>query len=198
MDIIPLIRIYKRKIVNSNYNDFENFKILLQKYKDEYIYIFDHDGINKNRPNLCIFQKLSKNHDLWVDSGPRVFGDIVDSIVAGASKITVRKNFVINADTLSINEILENEIYMNIDKKFFQSSNNDLIKKNVNGFVILNDEKTSNYDFKDNSDIRNIVNNNNSYAYLSSKEDIHYINKFDFKGLLVDIEKISEFERIGI
>jgi len=198
MDIIPLIHIYKRKIVNSNYNDFENFKILLQKYKDEYIYIFDHDGINKNQPNLCIFQKLSKNHDLWVDSGPRVFGDIVDSIVAGASKITVRKNLVINADTLSINEILENEIYMNIDKKFFQSSNNDLIKKNVNGFVILNDEKTSNYDFKDNSDIRNIVNNNNSYAYLSSKEDIHYINKFDFKGLLVDIEKISEFERIGI
>ena len=154
--------------------------------------------INKNQPNLCIFQKLSKNHDLWVDSGPRVFGDIVDSIVAGASKITVRKNLVINADTLSINEILENEIYMNIDKKFFQSSNNDLIKKNVNGFVILNDEKTSNYDFKDNSNIRNIVNNNNSYAYLSSKEDIHYINKFDFKGLLVDIEKISEFERIGI
>ena len=46
--------------------------------------------------------------------------------------------------------------------------------------------------------LKNIVNNNNSYAYLSSKEDIHYINKFDFKGLLVDIEKISEFERIGI
>lgn len=198
MDIVPLIHIYKKKIVKSNYNNFENFKALLQKYKDEYIYIFDHDGINKNRPNLCIFQKLSKNHDLWVDSGPRVIGDIVDSVVAGASKITVRKNLVINADTLSINEILENEIYMNIDKNFFQSSNNDLIKKNVNGFVILNDEKMSNYDFKDYSYIRNIVNNNNSYAYFSSKEDIQYINKFDFKGLLVDIEKIAEFERFGI
>ena len=60
MNIIPLIHINKRKIVNSNFNNLENIKDLLSAYEDDFIYLLDYDGIKKNRPNICLFQKLSK------------------------------------------------------------------------------------------------------------------------------------------
>lgn len=197
MKIIPLIHIKKRKIVKSNLNNFENIEYLLNKYEDDFLYILDLDGIKKNQPNLCLFQKLSKKHDLWVDAGPRVIGDIVDSVIAGASKITVRKNLINNADIPNIKEIVENEIYMNITPKFFQSSNNNIIKTSVNGLVLFNNEINHLYDFKDQSYLKNIV-KNKTYIYLSTKEEIQNIKKFNFEGYLVDIEKIEEFKKIGI
>jgi len=196
MKFIPLIHIKNGKIVKLNYNSFENIEYLLTKYEDNILYVLDHDGIKKNRPNLCLFQKLSKKHELWVDAGPRVIGDIVDSIIAGASKITIRITLIDDLDIPNINEIVENDVYMKIPQNFFHSSNN-IIKTNINGLVLFNDEINHLYDFKDRSYLKNIV-NNKIYVYLSSKEEIQNIKKFNFEGYLVDIDKIEEFNKIGI
>lgn len=189
MKIIPLLHIKKGEIVNSNYNSFKNIKYLLDKYREDFLYIFDHDGIIKNRPNLCIFQKLSKNHELWVDAGPRDIGDVVDSIIAGASKITVRDDFIDLSDILSSNDILEEDIYINI------SSDNDLEKK-LDVLVPFDSKINYQYEFKYQSPIKNSV-NNKFYAYVSSKEDIQKLKKLDIKGFLIDIERIEEYKNIG-
>jgi hypothetical protein len=198
MKIIPLIHIKQNKIVNSDFNKLENIKNLIDKYEDDTIYLLDHDGINKNRPNICLFKKLSKKHNLWIDTGPRVIGDIVDTVIAGASKITIRKDLLNNVNTSTINEILENEIYMKIDPDFYQYTNDHILKINFNGYVILNDEKKFNYDFKDQSYIKKIIKNTKTYFYIKNKELIRFTNKFNFEGFLIDIEKIKEFENIGI
>ena len=82
-------------------------EILEHVDKDVNIYVLDIDGIEKDKPNLCLYQDLSKSHVLWVDTGPRVLGDIVDVIMAGATNITIRNNLWRGLDVSSIKEITD-------------------------------------------------------------------------------------------
>jgi len=197
MKIIPIVKIKKRKIVKLNNKNFENIDTLLNNYKDEYIYILDYDGILKNKPNLCMFQKLSKNHDLWVDTGPRVMGDIVDSVIAGASTITIRKELITLNETLNINEILENDIYINLNIKNLNKSN-DNFKIKLNFLFPLTSQVYDENFIHDPNIYLNSIKNKKAFVYLSSKEDIQKIKKTDFKGYLIDIENIEEFKKLGI
>jgi len=108
MEIIPLITLEKRRILETNQKTTET-KEIDQINEDEKIYILDKDGIEKDKPNLCLFQKTSNSYSLWIDSGPIELGDIVDSFMAGASAITIRKNLWKKLDLKKIREISENE-----------------------------------------------------------------------------------------
>jgi len=191
MKIIPLITIKKGELLTSDFNKI--IKDTLDKYKDKILYLYDLDGINRNKPNLCLFQKLSKTHELWVDAGPRSIGDIVDVIVSGASKITIRLDLFELSDILSINEILENEIYLSITDKNNSKHNN--IKKNLNILKLVNDKIISKIENK----YKNLQDflDEESYIYISSKNDVKKI-KTNISGYIIDIEKIEEFKNIGI
>jgi len=60
MKIIPLIHLKKGKMIGPKHSDNFSLTDLLERYKDDDLYILDQDGIEKNKPNLCIYQKLSK------------------------------------------------------------------------------------------------------------------------------------------
>ena len=86
MEIIPVITMEKREISKKQSK-------FLKKYLDERarqkpLYILDLFGINKDKPNLCTYQKLSKDFELWIDSGPRNLGDVVDIFMAGANAVS--------------------------------------------------------------------------------------------------------------
>jgi len=191
MKIIPLITIKKGELLTSDFNKI--IKDTLDKYKDKILYLYDLDGINRNKPNLCLFQKLSKTHELWVDAGPRSIGDIVDVIVSGASKITIRLDLFELSDILSINEILENEIYLSITDKNNSKHNN--IKKNLDILKLVNDKIISKIENK----YKNLQDflDEESYIYISSKNDVKKI-KSNISGYIIDIEKIEEYKNIGI
>ena len=195
MDYIPIIKIKNRKIVNCHNNEIKNIKNLLKKYQDIPIYILDSDGIKKNKPNLCLLQKLSKKYKLWIDQGPRSLGDIVDSIIAGTENITVRLNLIEYDDLINIKEIIENKIYINVEETNVNelSSSNNL---NLDGYTMfLNEKLLSN--FKIIEYIKNFVKKNSSYIYIKNKSELDLLNKYDFKGFLSDIEKIEEL-KIGL
>lgn len=196
MEIIPLINIKNRKIVKFNNQDFININDYLNEYQNKPIYFLDHDGINKNKPNLCLIQKLSKKYELWVDQGPNVLGDIVDSIIAGAENITIRSNLIDLIDLKNIKDIIENKIFLNIDfinkYKLYNFDNKNIF----DGYILFLNNKIFD-EFKLVEQMKNFVNNNNSYAYIHNKNDIKFLNKYNFKGYLVDIEYFEEF-KIGI
>jgi hypothetical protein len=190
MKIIPLIHIKNKKIVKLDDTKFTNIKDFIIKYEDEHIYILDHDGIRKNKPNLCLLQKLSKKYQLWVDQGPTVLGDIVDSIIAGADNITIRGKLLNIYDLTNIRDIIENKIFLNIDSHLIE---NDISKNFIDfdGYILFANADLLN-NFKYQEYLKNIVKNNDVYVYTSDKDNIQYLNKFDFKGFLIDIEKIEE------
>ena len=190
MKIIPLIHIKNKKIVKSNDENFTKIKDYLNKYEDEHIYILDHDGINKNKPNLCLLQKLSKKHQLWVDQGPKVLGDLVDSIIAGANNITIRRNLLPLSDLTNIKDLIENKIFLNIDPHNIEKElSNKFI--DFDGYILFCNNNISK-DFRYKEYLKNLVKNNEIFVYTTDKANLRYLNKFDFEGFLIDIEKIEE------
>src|SRR4030042_4855506 len=107
MQIIPLIEINNKKIQNS-----ERLEKLTE---DDLLYVIDLDGLEKDKSNLDIYQKLSKKYQLWIDAAPRKLGDVVDIFMAGATNITLRKTFYPQVNIERIREVTENKIYENIE-----------------------------------------------------------------------------------
>ncbi|MBU1940232.1 MAG: hypothetical protein KKC68_00505, partial [Candidatus Thermoplasmatota archaeon] len=62
MELIPLIYIQKRKIHPGPTNRTCDTNDLFNQIKtDTPLYIYDLDGINNDKPNLCLLQKINQN-----------------------------------------------------------------------------------------------------------------------------------------
>lgn len=199
MEIIPLIYLKKREILVEREGERLSLNEMSEQVdKDEKIYVLDIDGIEKDKPNLCLYPKLSENHKIWVDAGPRVLGDVVDSIMAGATNITVRKKIWPELDASSIKEITENEIYADISSK---SQNMQIIEfsllNNVDGLVVFNNKNQIETDFKYGGFLKNLCIKYKMYAYESNRKNFSYWKTLGVAGLLVDLDKIKEFRKHG-
>jgi len=193
MEIIPLITLEGKKIIDTNQKTTET-KEIDQIKEDEKIYILDKDGIDKDKPNLCLLQKTSNVYSLWIDSRPIELDDIVDSFMAGASAITIRKNLWQKLDLEKIREITENEIFLQIDLQDDEINKNLHIFEKADGVVIFNDRDLVESDSKYASILRKISEINKTYVYESNSENIFYWQNKGITGLLVDMKKAEEFK----
>jgi len=118
MEIIPLVYIKDRKPrLEGREHPSLLAEVLEQLDEGSSIYFLDADGIEKDKPNLCTYQRLPSRQNMWIDAGPRVLGDVVDVVMAGATTIIVRQNLWPKLDIGRIKEFTENEIYMGVDLK---------------------------------------------------------------------------------
>lgn len=195
MEIIPLVIIKKRKMVKSDggFLSVEDLKNLLKK--DDLIYLYDIDGIEKDKPNLCLFQKISKFQNMWTDPGPRVIGDIVDLLMAGATNITLRKNLWNKLHIPDIREISECNLFSELDlslneiKNMLPSSLPD-----VEGYVLIDKELNVERDFQIRSFLKNFCINNKVYIYEAEPKNLQYWKMLGVTGLLINIDKIKEVQ----
>lgn len=197
MEIIPLIY-FKHRIIHIENNEgnisLDDFINIISS--DQKIYILDLDGIKKDKPNLCSFPKLSENHEIWVDSRPVDFGDIVDSFMAGANAITIRKNLWEKLDIGRIREITENKIYAEVDLTDQSNGRIDLpIYTEVDGLVIFNNKDQVESNYKCGSHLRELSSRYKTYVYETNPDNIYYWEKQGVKGLLVDMKKVEVFKK---
>ena len=116
MKIIPLVYFQKKKLYAEKDGDPIKLTTLFETIeKDIELYVYDIDGVKKDKPNLCTYPKLSEHCKIWVDHGPRALGDVVDAIMAGATGITLRRQLWPKLEIPSINEITESNIYEMLD-----------------------------------------------------------------------------------
>jgi len=191
MEIIPLITMKKRKIAE----DAPSGNILDKIKDDSILYILDLDGIEKDKPNLCTFQRLSPLYELWVDFGPRDLGDVVDAFMAGATMITLRNHLCPQLSVSHIREISENKVYTNIDFENMNLFNvDDLIFYDSDGLVNLNGKTKLDQDIRYGDYLNNLKMKNKIFTYDSELENLPYWKQFGSEGLLVNINKIEEFK----
>ena len=189
MDLIPLIYMKKRKIhVEKTQSSITLKEFLKQVEGEKKIYIFDLDGIEKDKPNLCTYQRLSGSQELWVDNGPRNLGDIVDATMAGATDITLRKNLCAQLYVSEIKEITENKIYENID------FDEELSFGDADGLVNFNSREEIERNFKHSDFLKKRGLKNKIYSYETDLENRAYWERFGVEGLLVDLNKLKEFK----
>jgi len=185
MEVVPLITMKHWEIV-----DFEEE---IKKLSEEQIlYIYDLDGIEKDKPNLCTFQRLSKDLDIWVDSGPRDLGDVVDLFLAGAKAVTIRKNLFPNLDISKIREISENKVYIKIDYK------ENIIVEDPDGFINFEGYEKLQEKFEYSSLLNNYAKRKNVYTYDSEIKNINFWKKQGFERFVVDLDKFEEFKKYGL
>jgi len=186
MEIIPLITIEKRKIIQKS---FSSFKTNTKKGENK-IYILDLDGIKKNRPNLCTYQKLSKYYDIWADSAPKELGDVVDSFMSGVTSIVIRQKEYANFNPSKIKEISNNNIFLTIEN---EENETDFLehKKEIDGFINFKKREQIQSNFKYKEVIKPLK--ESTYNYEENHENLDYWKKSGIKGLIVDIDKINRF-----
>jgi len=193
MEIIPLIKLKKRKILDYQKSSLK--EALKEIHENEKIYILDLDGIEKDKPNLCTFQRLSGSYDLWVDFGPKNIGDIVDAVMAGTTAITLREYLGSKIEISDIKDITENKIFTNID--FEYQSKYDFRDAHIqlsDGLVTFNTRELIESSFKNSDFFKTISMKKNIYIYDSELKNSAYWKRFGIKGLLVDFDKIKEFK----
>ena len=186
MDLIPLIYMKKRKIhVEKTQSPVTHKEFLKQIEGEKKIYIFDLDGIEKDKPNLCTYQRLSGSYDLWVDFGPRTLGDVVDATMAGATDITLRRTLCPQLYISEIKGITENKIYENID--FAEG----LSFGDADGVVNFNSREEIERNFKHSDFFKRMSLKNKVYSYETDLENLTYWERFDVEGLIVDLNKLK-------
>jgi hypothetical protein len=193
MKIIPFIRLKKKKMINGDFDNIDDF--FKKSNENKLIYIFDLDGIERNKPNLCTYQKMSITYELWVDSGPRTLGDVVDAFMAGSAAITIRKNLYPKLDMASIREITENKIFINID---LEEQDEYRILDNffnaADGIVNLTSKEKITTNFKYGDFLKSMKMKNKIYSYEVDSNNVSYWKGFGVEGLLIDINKLEEFK----
>lgn len=189
MEFIPLIYIKNRIIYLEKNGEIISLKDFLQLPIDnKRLYILDLDGIEKDKPNLCTFQRLSSFYDIWVDFGPRDLGDFVDATMTGAIELTLRKKLCPHLNVNDVKEIIENKIYRNID------FSEEIYFDNLDGLVNFNSREEIESDYKYGSYLKKVVKNKKIYTYESGLENKSYWANINMEGLLVDFKKIKEFK----
>jgi uncharacterized protein related to proFAR isomerase len=168
-------------------NDF-----LKQIDEDKEVYFLDVDGLEKDKPNLCTYQKVAGHGKMWVDVGPRTIGDVTDLVMAGATSITIRKNLFPIEELEKIEEMTESKIYIAVDLKdrqgpevFFSNL------QNIAGLVVNFEKKKLEIDFDSKELLKRLCNKYSVYVVESEKENIPYWERIGVKGILLDFLKVK-------
>lgn len=199
MRIIPLIYFQKRKIRAEEDGDLASFNDVFEGVdKDEEIYVLDLDGIRMDKPNLCSYPKLSEHCKLWVDAGPRILGDVVDMVMAGATDITIRKSLCPKLDISSIREITESKIYTEVDPQTYREQRSSFsLSSDVDGFVVSSDKDKFKRDFIYDDLVKNLCNKFNVYVIESDDAFFSYWKNIGASGLMIELnmwEKVKHRE----
>ena len=195
MDLIPLIYMENRKIyLEKETTDALSAEDFLKQVEEgKQIYVLDLDGIKKDKPNLCNYQKLSSSYNLWIDNGPRDLGDVVDAFMAGATDITLRKNLGKIIEINDIREITENKIYVNIDfVKQPLSAVEELYYHAADGLVTFNSKDKIEADLKYADLLKTMKSKNRIYSYETTLLNQKYWEAKGVEGILIDLNQLKE------
>ncbi len=193
MDLIPYITIEKNQIFTNDDIDITLKEIKSLIPKDSVLYVYDHEGIDENRPDLNTLQRLADEYMLWVDAGPRTIDDVVDLVTAGATKITARKELWPHLDIPGICEITEGELYLVIDPVERDRLIELSIYPDMLGVVCFKNTTQLMEQLKYKSTLKKMLQKNKIYTYESDHRNIGYWKESGITGLLVDILHIKEF-----
>ncbi len=194
MKIIPVITMHKRKMINLPPESAQ--KAIEKIDEDTPIYLIDNDGILKDKPNICTFQKLSKNYELWIDNAPRTLGDIVDTFMAGATKIVIRKKYCPELKIEKIREITDNEIFSNLEIDENQTITPFYnFYQNSDGLINFYNKEKLEMNFKYQDIIKQYIGQKPIYTNENKKENLLFWKNLGIKNFLTNIENYTEFKK---
>ncbi|MBN1280787.1 MAG: hypothetical protein JXA00_03975 [Candidatus Thermoplasmatota archaeon] len=186
MNIIPLIALRQGILIDGTDGEPLDLDHLFTKAeKDTHLYVLDYDGLDHNNPNLELYQRLSEHCSLWIDNGPRRIDDIMDTVIAGATTITIRPDLWLHYDLPAIKELTDNDIYIDQSRHYKEFN----IRKYSFGDdvgIILFDEENDYGSFSP-----DITTHHKIYLYAVSKDKLIAWQQQGITGIIIDLHNMT-------
>jgi hypothetical protein len=188
MNIVPLISIKKGQLCDGNNGTaFSLDDVFARMEKDTILYVLDYDGINHRNPNLELYQKLTEHCDLWIDNGPRRIDDVMDTIMAGATNLSVRPDLWPDMNLSDVLELTDDEVYLSLDPPYHESLRS--FYPNITGVVVFNQETQQDTDFITTSYLKDRTKTMKTYLYTAPPTAMKYWEEQGITGILVDLNR---------
>jgi hypothetical protein len=184
MNIVPLISIKKGRLFDGREGTVLSLEDLFRRVeKDTLLYVLDFDGIEHINPNLELYQKLTEHCILWIDEGPRRIDDVMDTIMAGATNITLRKDLWPNLDMPSVQDLTDDKIYIDMSVEYQEHKTLQHFYSGDIGIILFNEE-TMYGRFS-----RDITEKQKIFLYANSLEKVPFWGEQGITGILLDLKK---------
>lgn len=184
MNIIPLVSIRTGQVFNGKEGEALSLADIGERVqKDTMVYVLDHDGLDGNNPNFELYQRLAEQYILWIDNGPRRLDDVMDTIMAGATNITLRPALWPNIDMNSVQEMTDDEIYLDMSRQYQEHMPLLVPYAGDIGIILFNDESMYRSFSKEVLVKKKIV------LYADSTEKALFWEEQGISGLVIDLRK---------
>ena len=151
--------------------------------KDSLLYVLDLDGIERNNPNLDLCQRLAEHAVLWIDNGPRRIDDVMDTIMAGATNITLREDLWPALDMPGVQELTDDEIYLDKTRQYREQRTVTSGHAGEIGVILFDEEALFGGLSKERTGNQRI------YLYVDSLARLAFWTEQGITGVLVDLNK---------
>jgi hypothetical protein len=111
MDRIPLVHVEQGQAVVEGKRS--SAVEMLRELRDghDLVYVVDHDGHRRNRANIDVYKAVSRKAFLWLDAAPRRVEDVIDLVVAGATRVTL-DDAMRDDDLRQLIDMVESDLYL--------------------------------------------------------------------------------------
>lgn len=187
-EVVPFVRIKDKKMYSSFDDSLVSAKDLAKEAKkDSMLYLLDLDGISFDRPNYELYQLLAEWFVLWIDMGPRVSGDVVDDVFAGAERVTVRPELFYDIDIDVVRQMTECPVFQFLEDEGVSAL------PHSEGFIL---PVGKNQEFKRDSLMSQLSLNRPVFVILENPSDVAHVKDLGCSGVLVEWEKKELFEGV--
>ena len=184
MNIVPLISIKKGLLFDGRDGTALSIDELFTRIeKDTMLYVLDYDGLEHINPNLDLYQKLTEHCILWIDNGPRRIDDVMDTIMAGATNITLRESLWPALDMPGVQDLTDDEIYLDKTVQYQEQKTLQHVYSGDIGTILFNEEALYGAFSKERTANQKI------YLYTSSLEKIQLWTEQGISGIIIDLNK---------
>ncbi len=184
MNIVPLVCLKKTHLSDGKECiDVPLEEILKQVEKDSMLYVLDLDGIERNNPNLEMYQRLAEHCTLWIDNGPRQIDDVMDTIMAGATNLTLREDLWPTLDMPGVQDLTDDEIYLEKTRQYQEQKSLHLGYPGDIGIILFDDTILFGNISKERLGAQK------TYVYTASLEKISFWTEQGISGIIIDLKK---------
>jgi hypothetical protein len=190
MDIVPLIYIKDGTILGEkNGTPISIEDLFSQVEKNSLLYIVDVAGLEHGNPDFELYQRLTEHCNLWIDNGPRRLDDIMDTIFAGATNLTIRQDLWSNVNISEVIELTDDEVYFGFDSDGKEQNSALLGIPDVSGLVFFIKDSLLPVDFITTSVVKDLGAKHKIYLYNVDPSTVPLWVERGVTGIIVDLNK---------
>ena len=168
MNIVPLVHVKKGRLYDGLDGDpLTVDEVFARVKKDSMLYVLDADGIDHDNPNLELYQQLTEHCILWVDDGPRRIDDVMDTIMAGATNLTIRPDRWPEASIDEIFDLTDGEVFYAVMLGQKHQAQSSVVVPQGVGVIAFTDPTQPQEDFTTASHLKDIGMKQKLYLYTT-------------------------------